>query len=273
MTNPDQPGNWSDPSESASTPAYGDPTAPTSPQGVGHSAPSEPPYASPYAPPYAPPADPYGVTQSPAGQPAPGQPVAPGYPSAPGQPVATGHPSAPGNAGEPTYAVRPSYPATPDYSTAPGYGVAPGYPAAPGQPGYPPTLGYPSQPGQPGQPGAPGYAGASGYPPNPGYPGHPVYGYPGAAGPPTNAMAIASLLCSLFGLFTCGISALVGAILGHVAKRQIRERHEGGAGMATAGVITGWIIFALWVLLGLFYVVVVGAAIWGAANNPDPYIS
>jgi glycerol-3-phosphate acyltransferase PlsY len=78
--------------------------------------------------------------------------------------------------------------------------------------------------------------------------------------PPTNGLAVASLILSLVGLASC-ITAPVGAILGHVARRQIRERGEGGEGMATAGIIVGWILTGLLLLLIAFYVVIIIFAI------------
>jgi hypothetical protein len=106
-------------------------------------------------------------------------------------------------------------------------------------------------PGHPvsGQPIPQGYAA-------PMYPGYPPY----PPSPPTNGLAIAALVCSLAGLATC-ISAPVGAILGHVARRQIRERGEGGDGLALAGIIVGWILTALMVLLIAVYVVIIIVAI------------
>jgi hypothetical protein len=47
------------------------------------------------------------------------------------------------------------------------------------------------------------------------------------------------------------VLGVVGAVLGHVARRQIRDG-EGGAGMALAGVIVGWVAAGLGLLfLGL----------------------
>jgi hypothetical protein len=46
----------------------------------------------------------------------------------------------------------------------------------------------------------------------------------------------------------CGYAAIIGAIMGHVARRQIRERGEEGDGMALTGVIVGWIVFSLAIL-------------------------
>jgi hypothetical protein len=45
---------------------------------------------------------------------------------------------------------------------------------------------------------------------------------------------------------------VAGAIMGHVSRRQIRDRGEGGAGMALTGIIVGWVIAAL----GVAFVVI-----------------
>lgn len=87
----------------------------------------------------------------------------------------------------------------------------------------------------------------------PGYPvsGYPAYGYPAAATLPTNGTAVASMVVSIaaaFGLLCYGLGGyvgIVGAILGHVSRRQICARGEGGDGMALAGIITGWIATGL----------------------------
>jgi Domain of unknown function (DUF4190) len=81
-----------------------------------------------------------------------------------------------------------------------------------------------------------------GYAPPP-RPGPPQYGPP-PPGQRTNGLAIASLVLSLASVSVC-ISAPIGAILGHVARRQIAERGESGDGMARAGIIIGWIVTAL----------------------------
>jgi hypothetical protein len=107
-----------------------------------------------------------------------------------------------------------------------------------------------------GAPVSPGYTVPPGNPADyPGY-GYPGYGYgtPIPAAASTNGMAIASLVVSIVGAVgLCayglgGYIGLVGAILGHVARRQVRERGEAGAGMALAGVIVGWIATAIAVL-------------------------
>jgi hypothetical protein len=83
------------------------------------------------------------------------------------------------------------------------------------------------------------------------------YGYPPQAGPKTNGLAIAALVCGVGGLFggfiTCGLLApavIVGLVLGHVALTQIkRDPQQQGRGMALAGVIIGWVTIGLTLLL------------------------
>ena len=71
---------------------------------------------------------------------------------------------------------------------------------------------------------------------------YPVAGYGYAPSPPTNQMAVVALVLGIVGLVVLPILASIPAIIvGHMARRQIRERGEGGDGMALAGVITGYI--------------------------------
>ncbi|HLL64258.1 MAG TPA: DUF4190 domain-containing protein [Micromonosporaceae bacterium] len=201
------------------------------------------------------------------------------------------HPDQPGTWSDP---LRPTPLQDPNSPTVPvpGQGFAPSEPAtlgqtqpqaSPDQAYAPPEPPYQSQPYQsqpyqgqshPDQPYSapvypePAYA-DSGYAAGPaGYtaPGYPPYGYGAPAAPTTNALAITSLVLSLVGLVTCGVTGLIGAILGHVAKRQIRERREGGEGMATAGIIVGWIVFVLMALMFIGYIVFM---VWLVENAPD----
>lgn len=91
-------------------------------------------------------------------------------------------------------------------------------------------------------------------------PGYAVYPAPVKARPTTNGMSIASLVLSIVGAFLLcaygigGVVGVVGAILGHVARGQIRERGEAGDGMALAGIIVGWIAGALGIVAGALIV-------------------
>jgi hypothetical protein len=88
----------------------------------------------------------------------------------------------------------------------------------------------------------------------PGYGPPPAYG-PGPYGPPaypyrrpTNSLAIVSLVL----IFVFAPAALVTGI---IARRQIRQTHEDGDGMALAGIIVGGIATAFFVLLVVFWVI------------------
>jgi hypothetical protein len=123
----------------------------------------------------------------------------------------------------------------------------------PQQPYADPYGGVPTSPSY-GAPTSPSYAVPPGSPG--GYPAYPAYGYgPGMPpSPKTNTLALTSMILSLCGL-ACGLTAPVGAIMGHVARRQIRERGEGGDGMALAGIIVGWILTGL-ILAYIAFVVI-----------------
>jgi hypothetical protein len=123
-------------------------------------------------------------------------------------------------AGQPGAYQPPSYPTNP-----------PSYPTSP--PSYEPN------PYGPASYGSDPYAGNPYGAQQP----YPAYG-PQAR---TNGLAIASLVCSLGGLITC-ISAPVGVVLGHIAKRQIHQTGEQGESMATAGLWIGYILTVLGIL-------------------------
>ncbi|HEU5109481.1 MAG TPA: DUF4190 domain-containing protein [Micromonosporaceae bacterium] len=155
----------------------------------------------------------------------------------------------------------PSWPSqTPGNDPKSPYDPVSGYPAT----GYPPgsPAGYP--------PGSPaGYP--AGYPAGAPAPG---YGYPVVPAQPTNGLAIAAMVVSILGaLGLCGYGlggylGIVGAIMGHVARRQIRERGEAGDGMALAGVIVGWIAFGIAVIATVLIIIFV---VWAANQDPSTY--
>ncbi|MBE1486842.1 DUF4190 domain-containing protein [Plantactinospora soyae] len=152
----------------------------------------------------------------------------------------------------------------PTYQPAPSdQGYQASYPDSAPPQGYPaeqayPTQAYPTSADPYGQPQA------AGYPP----PGYPVI----VAAPPVNGLSIAALVVSIVGVLgLCGYGlggyiGIVGAILGHVSRKQIRERGEGGAGLATAGIIVGWIAAAIAVLATI---AIVGLIVWAAQQPSD----
>ena len=74
-------------------------------------------------------------------------------------------------------------------------------------------------------------------------------GYPPqqAPGPKTSGLAVASLICGIAGLYTCGVGGLVGLVLGIVAMGRIK-RSGGeleGRGLAVAGLVVSIIAIVL----------------------------
>lgn len=64
-------------------------------------------------------------------------------------------------------------------------------------------------------------------------------------------LAITSLVLSVIGIFTMGGAAFLGVIFGHLAKGKIKQEPElyGGHGMATAGLILGYIVVFVWAVV------------------------
>jgi Domain of unknown function (DUF4190) len=84
---------------------------------------------------------------------------------------------------------------------------------------------------------------------------------------PTNGNAVASLVFGIVSWFLCPVvGGIVAVACGHMARGQIKRSGESGAGMATAGMILGYINLAVAALITLFWVVVFGglAALLGA---------
>jgi hypothetical protein len=73
----------------------------------------------------------------------------------------------------------------------------------------------------------------------------PQYGAaPAGAVRGTNVMAILSLIFAF-------VFSPLGIVFGHIAKSQIRRTGEGGSGLATAGLVLGYIftiLFVLWII-------------------------
>ena len=83
--------------------------------------------------------------------------------------------------------------------------------------------------------------------------------------PPTNTMAILSLVFSLAGLVMSGVTCIVGIILGHVARNQIKRTGEQGDGLALAGLITGYGLLGLWVVGIFVYILFLGVFVTALA--------
>ena len=80
--------------------------------------------------------------------------------------------------------------------------------------------------------------------------------------PPTNGQAIASMVLGI--LVICGIGSVLALVFGYQAKREIEASGgtQGGEGMATAGIILGWIGVGLVLLYILVWVVLLGGGVF-----------
>ncbi|MGH8879120.1 MAG: DUF4190 domain-containing protein [Stackebrandtia sp.] len=83
-----------------------------------------------------------------------------------------------------------------------------------------------------------------------------------------NSLAIAAFVVALVGL--CNPIGILGLIFGYIAKGQIKRRNNSGSGLATAGIVLGWISVIGFILL----IVAFAAGAFGAfadKENWDKY--
>ena len=75
----------------------------------------------------------------------------------------------------------------------------------------------------------------------------------------TNSLARASLVLGVAEFFTMGLTAIPAIICGHMAKREMRQTGQRGDGLATSGLVLGYMAVIFWgVLIALS---IVGAVI------------
>ncbi len=77
-------------------------------------------------------------------------------------------------------------------------------------------------------------------------PAWPVPAYQYQATPTTNSMAIASMVLGLAEFFTLGLTSVPAVICGHIARRQMKETSERGDGLATSGLVLGYMAIIIW---------------------------
>lgn len=145
--------------------------------------------------------------------------------------------------------ARATAPGTPPY---PGGGApqtpypAPGFGTPPGRPGGPPG-------GPPAAYGQPAY-------------GYDAYSYGGYASPyaapQSNGKATASIVLAICSFAVCGLCFIPAIILGHQARREIRESNgmQTGDGMAKAGIILGYVYIGLFAVVVLTFVILAATA-------------
>lgn len=73
----------------------------------------------------------------------------------------------------------------------------------------------------------------------------PPYGY--APPPSTNSMAVLALVAGIAGLTVIPlIGSIVAVIVGPMSRKEIARTGEEGQGLATAGIVTGWVGIGIW---------------------------
>jgi hypothetical protein len=78
-------------------------------------------------------------------------------------------------------------------------------------------------------------------------PAWPVPAYQPPSG--TNSMAMASMVLGVAEFFTAGLTAIQAVICGHIARRQIRQTAQRGDGLATGGLVLGYMAIIFWSVL------------------------
>jgi hypothetical protein len=139
----------------------------------------------------------------------------------------------PGNQPDP---YQPGQPYDPQQSAPPAY--------------QPPTSGQPDPYGQQYGQYGPGYP----------YQSQPYPAYPQARG--TNTMAILALVLGI-------LVPPAGIVLGHIARKQLRTSGEDGGGLATAGLVVGYVLTGLYLLFccGAVALGWLGATMDGTSNS------
>jgi hypothetical protein len=69
---------------------------------------------------------------------------------------------------------------------------------------------------------------------------------PPAVAAGTNSMAVASMVLGVAEFFTVGLTAIPAVICGHIARRQMRETMQRGDGLATGGLVLGYMAIIFW---------------------------
>ncbi|GAA1552570.1 DUF4190 domain-containing protein [Brevibacterium picturae] len=131
--------------------------------------------------------------------------------------------------------------------------------------------------------GASGHSPYGGYPNNAAFPNSAPYAaHPGFAGPvtyiyqpiaPTNTVAIIGMVLSLVAALTSFVPAgIVGIVMGHVARKQIRQRGERGDAMAVTALWVGYLGTGFWLIFWVLYIgVMVLAIMIGVAAEEAGY--
>ena len=81
----------------------------------------------------------------------------------------------------------------------------------------------------------------------------------------TNSLARASLVLGVAEFFTMGLTAIPAIICGHMAKREMRQTGQRGDGLATSGLVLGYMAVIFW---GILIVLSIVGAVISATGGP-----
>ena len=81
----------------------------------------------------------------------------------------------------------------------------------------------------------------------------------------TNSLARASLVLGVAEFFTMGLTAIPAIICGHMAKREMRQTGQRGDGLATSGLVLGYMAVIFW---GILIVLSIVGAVISATGTP-----
>lgn len=84
----------------------------------------------------------------------------------------------------------------------------------------------------------------------------------------TNSLARASMILGVAEFFSMGLTAIPAVICGHIAKREMRLTGQRGDGLATAGLVLGYMAIIFWAVI--IVLAVLGAAINVAGQGGGP---
>jgi uncharacterized membrane protein len=84
----------------------------------------------------------------------------------------------------------------------------------------------------------------------------------------TNSLARASMILGVAEFFSMGLTAIPAVICGHIAKREMRLTGQRGDGLATAGLVLGYMAIIFWAVI--IVLAVLGAAISIGQGGPAP---
>ncbi len=92
----------------------------------------------------------------------------------------------------------------------------------------------------------------------------PVYQPPAS----TNSLARASMILGVAEFFSMGLTAIPAVICGHVAKREMRQTGQRGDGLATAGLVLGYMAIIFWGIIIVLSILGAAISMSGGVGGP-----